>query len=71
MNAIYPIGSIYMSVNATSPAILFGGTWEALGGRFLIGANEDYMASSTGGSANAIIPYHNHNFTGTAVTSGN
>ena len=71
MNAVYPIGSIYMSVNATSPAILFGGTWEALGGRFLIGANEDYMAGSTGGSANAIIPYHNHNFTGTAVTSGN
>ena len=71
MNAVYPIGSIYMSVNATSPAILFGGTWEALGGRFLIGANENYTGGDTGGSANAIIPYHNHNFTGTTVTSGN
>ena len=50
LNTIYPIGSIYTSVNSTSPETLFGGTWEALGGRFLIGANEDYMANSTGGS---------------------
>lgn len=27
---VYPIGSIYMSVNNTSPATLFGGTWTAL-----------------------------------------
>ena len=24
---IFPVGSIYMSVNSTSPATLFGGTW--------------------------------------------
>lgn len=29
-NEIYPIGSIYISTNNTSPASLFGGTWEAL-----------------------------------------
>lgn len=34
---IYPIGSIYTSVNSTSPADLFGGTWEQISGRFLIG----------------------------------
>lgn len=37
---IYPIGSIYMSVNDTSPASLFGGEWERLEGRFLLGAGE-------------------------------
>lgn len=34
----YPVGAIYLSVVSTSPASLFGGTWEAIGqGRMLIG----------------------------------
>lgn len=33
----YPIGSIYMSVNSTNPGELFGGTWEQIQGRFLLG----------------------------------
>jgi len=51
----YPVGSIYMSVNSTSPADLFGGTWEAMpAGRVLLaqGTSEwgvEYKAGSTGG----------------------
>lgn len=58
---IYPIGSIYTSVNSTSPAELFGGTWERLTGRFLLGTDSGltddngdeitatYEAGATGG----------------------
>lgn len=37
LDLVYPVGSIYMSVSDTSPQTLFGGTWEKLQGRFLIG----------------------------------
>ena len=30
LSSVYPVGSIYMSVNSTSPATLFGGTWERI-----------------------------------------
>ena len=38
---IYPVGSIYTSVNNVSPEILFGGKWERFSrGRTLIGVDE-------------------------------
>lgn len=37
MLAIYPVGAVYVSVESTSPASLFGGTWEQIKGRFLLG----------------------------------
>lgn len=49
---IYPIGSIYMSINSTSPATLFGGTWTQLKDRFLLGAGSTYSNGTTGGKTN-------------------
>lgn len=65
LNAVYPVGSIYLSVSSTSPATLFGGTWEAMGGRFLLGADATYPAGSTGGEASHTLttsemPNHTH-----------
>lgn len=47
----YPVGSIYLSATDANPAALFGGTWERVGGRFLLGADSTYAAGSTGGEA--------------------
>lgn len=38
---IYPVGAIYMSVSPTSPASLFGGTWERIKGYTPAGINEE------------------------------
>lgn len=51
IDKIYPVGSIYMSVNSTSPATFIGGTWERIQDTFLLGAGSTYAAGSTGGSA--------------------
>jgi len=48
---IYPVGSIYMSVAAADPAVLFGGTWQRIRDTFLLAAGSTYAAASTGGAA--------------------
>lgn len=65
LDNVYPVGSIYMSVNSTNPKNLFGGTWEQIQGKFLLGMNNDYPAGSTGGEAThkltqGEMPKHNH-----------
>lgn len=60
---IYPIGSIYISNNSTNPTHYFGGYWVQIKDSFLLGAGDTYTNGSTGGSADAIVPSHNHNFT--------
>ena len=38
---IYPVGAIYISTSSSSPATLFGGTWERINRRFLVGAGSN------------------------------
>ena len=67
---VYPIGSIYMSVNSTNPSTLFGGTWVQLKDTFLLACGDTYSNGSTGGSADAVVVSHTHDFTngGQAIT---
>lgn len=54
-----------MSVNDTSPAMLFGGTWERIKDTFLLSAGDTYAAGEEGGEAEhtlsvAEMPKHRH-----------
>lgn len=66
IDIVYPVGSIYMSVNAADPSKLFSGTaWEKLEGRFLLGSSSTYANGATGGEATHTLtfsemPTHRH-----------
>lgn len=60
IDVIYPVGSIYMSVNSVNPSTLFGGTWEQIEDKFLLGCGTTYANGSTGGSPDAVVVTHNH-----------
>lgn len=63
---IYPVGSIYMSMNSTSPATLFGGTWTQLKDRFLLSVGDTYTSVNATGGASTVtltsseMPSHTH-----------
>ena len=65
IDSIYPVGSIYMSVNSTDPGTLFGGTWQQIEDTFLLSAGQTYTAGNTGGEAAHTLsvsemPKHSH-----------
>lgn len=69
VDLIYPIGSIYLSLNDINPNKLFGGTWERIKGKTLVGVDEsdtDFKTSKlTGGEKThkltiAEMPSHTH-----------
>lgn len=73
---VYPVGSIYMSVNNVNPTTLFGGTWEQIQDKFLLSAGSTYTAGDTGGAATVTlttnqIPSHSHSFGRYVPSSGN
>ena len=48
LDNLYPVGSIYQSTDPTSPAALFGGTWEQIASeRVLMGAGSGHAAGTT------------------------
>lgn len=59
LDLTYPVGSIYMSTSSTSPASLFGGTWERITQRFLFAADGGggFPSGTTGGEATHTLTY--------------
>ena len=69
----YLVGDVYITTGNHSPSTVWPGTsWQAIEGKFLVGANADYTGGSTGGSVTHShttgdctlttnqIPSHNH-----------
>ena len=85
LNMIYPIGSIYISVNSSNPTLLFGGVWEQVEGRFLVGVgsttddNDEILTftnGQTGGEAQHTLeedelPSHTHGLQGNDTAHNN
>lgn len=71
---IYPVGSIYMSTNATNPTNLFGGTWVAWGaGRVPVGFNGgdgNFNSSEKTGGSKTINIQHNHGLSNARAAVG-
>jgi hypothetical protein len=77
LQAVYPVGSIYINAGVTTnPATLLGfGTWTAFGaGRVMVGLNgSDSLFDTleeTGGSKDASVVSHTHTFSGTTDSAG-
>ena len=80
LDAVYPVGAVYISVVSTSPATLFGGTWAAFAaGRVLVGidaGDTDFdVVEETGGAKThtliaAEMPAHVHRMRRNATTTG-
>lgn len=75
IDAVYPVNSIYISYSHTSPAALFGGTWQRLENRFLWGTSASGMIGATAGEQTHILttgemPSHSHDMPFSGSSSG-
>lgn len=65
---LYPVGSVYISVNDVNPATLYGGTWQKVSGYYLLAWYENYGTMGGKWFTNDTeltidqIPSHNHDF---------
>lgn len=77
LDLLHPVGSIFQSTDSTSPADLFGGTWEQIKDRFLLAAGDSHAAGSTGGEEEHVLTAaemanhtHGYDYTGQSITEG-
>lgn len=68
LDAVWPVGSIYISVDATNPGEKLGGTWEVFAqGQMLLGFSDTHDIGTSGGEethtlTRSEVPSHYHGF---------
>lgn len=73
--ASHPVGSYYWSDDSTSPAKLFGGTWEQIKDKFIIAVGDNHTAGTSYGSNTKNLSHthtsaaHTHTVAGHTHTS--
>ena len=75
LDAVYPVGSIFLSMNSVEPSVLFGGTWQRIQDKFLLGIGETHYPGETGGEethelTNYELPEHTHSVNGKTESAG-
>lgn len=67
LDLLHPVGSYHISDDPTEPSVLFGGVWERIAGRFLLGSGDGESIGETGGEREHTltlneIPNHDHTY---------
>ena len=55
INTIYPVNSLYFNDSETSPASLFGGDWERIEKKFILGHGSGNVLKGTGGEESHLL----------------
>lgn len=51
----WPVGAIYMAIGGSSPASMFGGSWNQIVGKYIRAKNSSQDSGSTGGNNNVTL----------------
>lgn len=72
LDTMYPVGSIYISEDSTSPASIFGGEWEVYAdGRVLVGRDQNGYITGLDGTNYLGITFKTAGETGGSITDAN
>lgn len=72
IDIVYPVGSVYISFNSTSPKTLFGGEWQQLTANCYLRASDSSVINASGSNVRTIQEWNLPRLYGTVgISSGN
>lgn len=60
LDQVYPVGSIYISVNNTNPSTFIGGEWQKLSANYYLMASDNGGGGAVSGTSNTKNFQHSH-----------